>query len=199
MKCTKEQPRMIQKESANCSPWVLNVKLPSLKLAIFSERWWIFTSEEKRIRMRQPQEPERTQEMLTTSELLAARLYYLHHNGMLYWWCYGHRDFIFTGSSFLEPQPQAVSWADLPLVFLCWDSLPMGCAGVPVFLTEGTGQPALSLCYLLACPAAHCRGELQHFVSWLQFGGKPGVNTAKLSTSLLDFLLSLWSQCSCSP
>lgn len=168
MKCTKEQPRMIQKESANCSLWVLNVKLPSLKLAIFSERWWIFTSEEKRIRMRQPQEPERTREMLTTSEILAARLYYIHHNGMLYWWwCYGHHDFIFTGSLFLEPQPQAVSRVDLPLI-LCWDSLPTGCAGVPMFLTEGTGQPALSLCYLLACPTTHCHGELQNFVFWLQ-------------------------------
>lgn len=168
MKCTKEQPRMIQKESANCSLWVLNVKLPSLKLAIFSERWWIFTSEEKRIRMRQPQEPERTWEMLTTSEILAARLYYIHHNGMLYWWwCYGHHDFIFTGSLFLEPQPQAVSRVDLPLI-LCWDSLPTGCAGVPMFLTEGTGQPALSLCYLLACPTTHCHGELQNFVFWLQ-------------------------------
>lgn len=169
MKCTKEQPRMIQKESANRSLWVLNVKLPSLKLAIFSERWWIFTSEEKRIRMRQPQEPERTWEMLTTSEILAYyRLYYIHHNGMLYWWwCYGHHDFIFTGSLFLEPQSQAVSRVDLPLI-LCWDSLPTGCAGVPMFLTEGTGQPALSLCYLLACPTTHCHGELQNFVFWLQ-------------------------------
>lgn len=51
---------MIQKESANRSLWVLNVKLFSLKLAIFSERWWIFTSEEKRIMMRQPQEPGRS-------------------------------------------------------------------------------------------------------------------------------------------
>lgn len=57
---TRKVRKMSQKEWSNCSVCVLYTNVPSLKLAMWSDSRWSFTSEANRIITRQLQKPIQT-------------------------------------------------------------------------------------------------------------------------------------------